>query len=343
MSPLADPKRVFIIFGRDEDAHRELVRFLQAIGLQELSFETVASALGPNPFIADIVVKGIEMADAVIALFTPDEQAVLYDPRTGRCLGDRHDDSRWQARPNVIFEAGVAFGTKKSEVVLAVLGADVRLFSDIGGVHFVRLDAPGGKQNLYDRLSTILGELRPTTADWATSSESGDFRICLRERWPSFDEVDQLGKLLRNRRLGAEKESLLQIVHSVVESDPNQRWELGLVSDFMGSLDGLRSEHADDAYWWLTVYGFFRFRDIHQFFSGSGDDWQDSAEFAEWTERGKALIERLRVGSTSWAMPAPRPQSADQASRSPAARTATARSKPLPAGKSGERRSSRRD
>lgn len=286
-------KRVFVIYGRDSLAHTELVKFLEALGLEVLGFDEVAGQLGPAPFIADIVTRGIAIADAVVALFTPDEQAVLYDPDTGRSIERESGGARWQARPNVIFEAGVAYGLGKAKPILTVLGADVRLFSDVGSMHFVELDGPGAKQNLHDRLTAVLGPLKPTRPDWATSPESGDFQKCIRKRWPAFDEIEVLARYLQNRRLDGTP--LIEIVSKVACADQRD-WSVLHARDFMDEIDqNERGDCTDLAYWWLVVYGFFQFDNIEYWGTVNDATWIDSVDEARFAPRGVALIERLRA------------------------------------------------
>ena len=86
---------MFVIYGRDVEAHAELAKFLHALNLEEIRFEEVANTLGAFPFVADIVLRGIKDADAVIALFTPDEHAALYDPASGTPLELNTGGSRY--------------------------------------------------------------------------------------------------------------------------------------------------------------------------------------------------------------------------------------------------------
>jgi hypothetical protein len=290
-------KKVFVIHGHDKRAHGELVKLLDALGLEELSFESVANEMGPSPFVRDIVIEGIKRADAVVALFTPDEQAALYDPETGDSRAAREGGSRWQARPNVIFEAGIAFGgLADREPIVAVLGDDVRLFSDLGGVHFVQLSGPRGKANLKARLESLLGPLTPTLTDWDSSPQAGDFAAVARRRWDYFDEIQDLARNLKNKRLTEKglSRSLLDLVKGVLESDPEREWAEVDAKSFMEAMASIADpDMADDAYWWLAVYGFFRFDNIDNWGAHKNADWTDSVRYADVPKRAIALIERL--------------------------------------------------
>ena len=289
-------KTVFIIYGRDTDAHTELVKFIRAVGLDELPFEAVADGLGPTPFVADVVTTGIQKADAVIALFTPDEQAVLYDPRSGRSLAGEERGSRWQARPNVMFEAGVAFGKSKQEPILTVLGADVSLFSDVAGKHFIRLETPRGKRQLFNRLNAIVGPLASLSADVENSPISGNFEMCVRRRWKHFDEIEDLDRFLANRQIGNGRQiSVRDVIAQVVLADDRDWSRLDARTFLAIAKDRYGENRADDAYWWMVVYGFLQFDNIDDWGTIDNATWDDSVDNARFAARGLALIERIRA------------------------------------------------
>jgi hypothetical protein len=291
-------RRVFVIYGRDTEAHGELVKFIRAVGLEELAFESVANELGPSPFIAEVVLHGLRQADAVIALFTPDEHAGLYEPTTGASMADQEGGSRWQARPNVLFEAGVAYGKADKEPILAVLGADVRLFSDLAGKHLVQLASSDAKRNLFQRLTKLVGSLEPTIPDWETSSASGDFARCVRARWRFFDEINELIRICRNRKVGKKKQavSLEVVLRRVVSEEPDRDWSVVDPRDFMEAVkQHFDGEVTDDAYWWFLVYGFFRFNNIHEWGIQKNVTWDDSVDNARLAPRGAAVLERIRL------------------------------------------------
>jgi hypothetical protein len=288
--------RVFVIHGRDLDAVEELVRFLTGLGLEHVSFEDVA-AEGTAPFIADVVISGIAAADVVIALFTPDEHAALYDPRTAAYIGESEGEARWQARPNVLFEAGVAMGVARNRTILATLGVDVALFSDVSGVHFVVLHRPAGKRLLYEKIRRLLPEaiLNVSAVD---DPEMGDFRRVLRTRWKYYDELTNLESHLAEVRLGRAGVSLRAILVKVVAPQPLNRLEKIAPTQLIKAIeDTFTASVADNAYWWLIVHGVLRFADTEHWFSG--DHWTDSVENAEVTERGVALLKKLAIAPST--------------------------------------------
>ncbi len=74
-----------------------------------------------------------------------------------------------QARPNVLFEAGMAFASHPDKTVLVQIGT-VRPFSDIAGRHVIRMDDSGAKrQNLALRLKTAGCSVDLEGTDWHTA------------------------------------------------------------------------------------------------------------------------------------------------------------------------------
>lgn len=106
--PSGDPSRIFIIHGRNTTILAQLRIWLESLGLHAKGFDELRAELGGSPTILEVIKKGMTEARGIIALMTPDEVAFL---RTD--LHREHDSAsdkeRWQARPNVIFEAGMAF------------------------------------------------------------------------------------------------------------------------------------------------------------------------------------------------------------------------------------------
>jgi predicted nucleotide-binding protein len=146
---MPDPKRVFVIYGQNTDAYKHMLKFLRALKLNPISFSDLATECGSSPTIYDVVCHGMEEAAVVVAMFTPDECAWLRPAHNGgRRSGG--DSPRWQARPNVIFEAGMAMARCREGTILVLLGGDVKLFSDLAGVLYVELNNSPRQRNLLE-------------------------------------------------------------------------------------------------------------------------------------------------------------------------------------------------
>ena len=114
-----DPRVVFVVHGRNSALREAMFTFLNAIGLHPLEWsEARAATKQASPYIGDILDRAFSMAQAVVVLMTPDDEARLKEEFR------RQDDSRrettltGQARPNVLFEAGMAMGREPQRTVL---------------------------------------------------------------------------------------------------------------------------------------------------------------------------------------------------------------------------------
>lgn len=124
---------------------RELRTWLNSLGLFAKGFDEHRSELGGSPTIMQVIRKGLEESRAIIALITPDELAVLR-PELHREHDNGSDRQRWQARPNVLFEAGMAFALAGEERTLILVAGCAELFSDVIGFQCHRIP-----QNAIDR------------------------------------------------------------------------------------------------------------------------------------------------------------------------------------------------
>jgi len=164
----ADPKKVMVVHGRDEEARRAMFGFLCTLGLEPQEWSSLVAATGSAaPYIGQVLAKAFETAKAVVVLFTPDDEGWLKE------VFQRPDDPPEetqptpQARPNVLFEAGMALGVHPDRTVLVELGK-LRPFSDIYGRHVIRLDGTEGPlREIARRLHTAGCAVKDDGVDWA--------------------------------------------------------------------------------------------------------------------------------------------------------------------------------
>lgn len=150
-----DKRKVFVVHGRNEAARVALFEFLRAIGLAPIEWEeAIATTAQGSPFIGNVLDGGFASAQACVVLITGDDVARVgtrylldHDPPEERNLTP-------QARPNVLFEAGMAFAIFPARTIVVRLG-HTRQFSDIGGRHTINSsDSVASRQKLSDRLET---------------------------------------------------------------------------------------------------------------------------------------------------------------------------------------------
>lgn len=111
-------------------------------------------------------------AQTVVVLMTPDDQARLRDHFHEPGDPVHETSTTPQARPNVLFEAGMAMGRDENRTVLVGFGT-CRPFSDIGGRHALRVNASSERrQEFAQRLQSAGAAVTMTGTDWHTA---GDF------------------------------------------------------------------------------------------------------------------------------------------------------------------------
>jgi predicted nucleotide-binding protein len=166
---------VMVVHGRDEEMKDAMFAFLKALDLRPLEWTTGIRETGSaNPSVQQIVDALFGKADAVVVLLTPDDEARV------RPQFQEPNDPPWekkmtgQARPNVLFEAGMAMGLHPDRTVLAQIG-HVRPFSDIGGSFITHMNNTVAKRKeLAIKLSAACA-VDMDGEDWRTPAKGGDF------------------------------------------------------------------------------------------------------------------------------------------------------------------------
>lgn len=188
-----DRRKVFIVHGRNMKARDAMFAFLRSIDLKPMEWsEAVALTAETNPFIGDILDAAFKAAQAFVVLLTPDETVTL-DPLLANERDTVQDKGPiGQARPNVIFEAGMAMALYRNRTVIVELG-EVRSFSDIAGRHVLYLSNKSEcRQDLADRLKAAGCPVNITARDW---HKAGDFSLS--EMLKPNAEVSQNKKSLK--------------------------------------------------------------------------------------------------------------------------------------------------
>lgn len=149
-----------------------MFEFLRSIGLDPMEWTKAVDLTGRgSPYIGEVLDAAFDHATAVVVLMTPDEIAYLQ-PRYANGGDDPETDPSAQARPNVLFEAGMALGRNAERTILVEVG-DVRPFSDVAGRHAIRLsNDTKARQSLATRLQRAGCDVDLAGTDWHTT---GDF------------------------------------------------------------------------------------------------------------------------------------------------------------------------
>jgi predicted nucleotide-binding protein len=209
-----DPKKVYVVYGRDNKLREDFFSFLRALHLEPIEFSARLTGKA-SPYIGQILDAAFKSAKAVVVLFSPDDEARLKakfqkpnDPRHEKKLTS-------QPRQNVLFEAGLAFGTFGDERTILVKVGELRPFSDVLGRYEARLtnDAKT-RQDLAHRLKDAGCDIdiNQAESDWLTV---GNFGAPVKEtfvprRFPKVYVIDwskPAGSLTHDRVIVVEESS----------------------------------------------------------------------------------------------------------------------------------------
>lgn len=215
---------VFVVHGRNEAIRISMFEFLKSINLEPIDWDEAVSMTGHgSPFTGDVIYKALKEAQAIVVLLTPDEVTYL---RSECSLGplDRKTDASPQARPNVIFEAGKAFGYSPERTILVEFGS-ILSFSDIAGRNVIRMQKTEAyRRSLASRLETAGCPVDLSGVDWLTI---GDFTppsfpgagMSLGKRIPS--QINMRPALefgLEHTRAGGSQLDKLRIINRGIET-----------------------------------------------------------------------------------------------------------------------------
>ena len=141
ISPVAaNVEEVFVVHGRNKAARDAMFIFLRTIGLTPLEWNIAVQATGkPAPYVGEVLDTAFRRAQGIVVLLTPDDVVMLHPTLTSPQDPKFETEPTGQARPNVLFEAGMAMGRSegrtgscgawKSATVQRILVEDIQLGS----------------------------------------------------------------------------------------------------------------------------------------------------------------------------------------------------------------------
>lgn len=168
MTLTSDPRAVFIVHGRNIALKDELVKFLMHIDVRPISWTEAAQATGKTmPYTLDIVRAGMTAAQAVVVIFSPDDEARLKSEFLKAHDGDQERKLTGQARQNVLLEAGMAMALAPTRTIFVRVGRP-REVSDIQGINWIDLD------DSWDSRTRLSHELQAAGVQIATNRNVTD-------------------------------------------------------------------------------------------------------------------------------------------------------------------------
>jgi predicted nucleotide-binding protein len=177
--PMSKKKDVFVVHGRNEPARKAMFEFLRASGLNPLEWGQAVKMTGKvSPFVGEILDAAFDSSGAVVVLLMGDDLASLREEFRHAHDPDYETAPSPQARPNVLFEAGMAFGRHPEKTILVQIGGVMRPFSDIAGKHIIHFRGePQQRNELGSRLQNAGCDVNDAGSDWLSS---GDFTESIR-------------------------------------------------------------------------------------------------------------------------------------------------------------------
>lgn len=167
------PNQVFVVHGRDRLAKDAMFAFLRAVGVKPIEWNSaLAMSKKAAPYIGEVLEAAFANARAIVVLLTPDDLVQLRPDLVTPTDKPYERTLTAQARPNVLFEAGMAFATHPGRTLLVQVG-NVKEFSDVGGRHVVHMTGDYAKrQELVTKLTNAGCDVDTSGSDWVTA---GDF------------------------------------------------------------------------------------------------------------------------------------------------------------------------
>ena len=124
--PASAEKKVFVVYGHDDDARRDLELFLRRLKLDPFVMQNDAKA---SEVIIEVLEQEIPEHSFGIALLTPDD--------FGYSKSENDGSRQPRARQNVVLELGMLLGKLGRPKVAILVKGNVERPSDLGGVLYI--------------------------------------------------------------------------------------------------------------------------------------------------------------------------------------------------------------
>jgi predicted nucleotide-binding protein len=169
------PNQVFVVHGRDRKAKDAIFAFVRSLGVKPIEWNSaLAMSKKAAPLIGEILEAAFANARAIVVLLTPDDLVQLRPDLVSTSDKPYERTLTGQARPNVLFEAGMAFATHPGRTLLVQVG-NVKEFSDVGGRHVVHMtDDYAKRQEFATKLTNAGCDVDISGSDWVTAGNFTD-------------------------------------------------------------------------------------------------------------------------------------------------------------------------
>ena len=157
-----------MVHGRDDALRKAMFDFLRALDLAPQEWQqALAAAKGNNPSVGNVIDEVMDQVQAVIVMLSPDDWVTLKEQFWKPDDGAAERKPQGQARPNVLFEAGMAIARHVEKTVMVRIGR-IKSFSDVFGRHIpVLSDDFDSRNDFANRLVKAGCVVNRTGTDWA--------------------------------------------------------------------------------------------------------------------------------------------------------------------------------
>ncbi|MFH1894194.1 MAG: nucleotide-binding protein [Candidatus Zixiibacteriota bacterium] len=188
-------RNVWVVHGRDLKIRNAMFSFLHSLDLHPLEWSEAVKETGkPTPYVGEVLDAAFSRARAIVVVFTPDDEAKLRKHFIKDDDEVHEKQLTPQARPNVLFEAGMAFGKDQDRTILVQVG-NLRPFSNTGGRHILKVKDSSSKwrHDLANRLEAAGCVVNRSGSEWL---DAGDFTLDnVTDGMPDGEEDESGGRL----------------------------------------------------------------------------------------------------------------------------------------------------
>lgn len=167
--------KVFVVHGRDRVAKDAIFSFLRAVEVKPIEWNSaLAMSKKAAPYIGEVLDAAFANARAIVVLLTPDDLVQLRPDLATATDKPYERTLTGQARPNVLFEAGMAFATHPDRTLLVQVG-NVKEFSDVAGRHVVHMTNDYAKRHEFAmKLKNAGCDVDTSGSDWMAVGDFSD-------------------------------------------------------------------------------------------------------------------------------------------------------------------------
>lgn len=164
-------RRVFVVYGRDGTLAARIFDLLYVVGLEPLEWERLVGPTGTTtPYLGDVVRNAPHLAQATLVLLSPDDVVELH-PDLHQENDHPYERARSsQARPNVLFELGLAFMAYPERTIIVEVGL-MRPIADLAGLNTIHFDGSAvAVKKIIDRLELAGCPVKTSGQSWLDTS-----------------------------------------------------------------------------------------------------------------------------------------------------------------------------